>query len=291
MKKDKDIYTEVTDKIIAAIEAGTAPWIKPWKTGISGGNGTMPMNAHSGQYYRGVNVLLLWMTADAGGYNSNQWMTFKQALEIGGNVKKGEKGTEVIFYKQVTLKNDEADKDEKAQTVPMLRTFHVFNVEQMENLPASMFEPKEMVVNLPLDERVENTVKKCGAVIKFGGDKAFFSPARDMIAMPEPDAFNSPTDFYGTMLHELTHWTGHENRLNRKMTCKKWGDESYAFEELIAELGAAYLCTHYQLDGKLQHADYIAGWLKVLKSDKKAIFTAAAQASKASDYILQAEVA
>ena len=279
-----DLYQTVTDSIIAKLEQGVAPWVRPWNT--SAVHGGMPYNATSGKPYRGINVALLF----APQFAATGWLTFKQARDVGANVRKGEKGSLIVFYKPFVVadRNATPDADGKRpdKTIPLLRSFHVFNVEQIDNLPERLA-PK-------LDERSEAERTEASialmqrANVRHGGDRAFYAPGPDFIQLPEPTAFRSRSDYQATALHELTHWTGHESRLARAYG-KRFGDEAYAREELVAEMGAAFLCAHCGIAGTLQHPAYIDNWLEVLKGDKRAVLIAASHAQKAADYVIAAD--
>ncbi|MDP1871704.1 MAG: zincin-like metallopeptidase domain-containing protein [Gallionella sp.] len=269
-----DIYQTITDKIIEALEAGSAPWVKPWASLGA------PRNAITGREYSGINTVLLAMTE----FSSNQWLTFQQARQAGGNVKKGEKGTTVVFFKPLTIKEKaEAQGDDKEKVIPLLRTFTVFNTQQIENLPEKFNQPIKPQLSEFEDNAAAETLLN-QAKIQYGMNRACFIPSLDKIHLPNKTDFKSIPDFYAVALHELTHWSGHKNRLARDFS-GRFGDAAYAFEELVAELGAAFLCASTGVDGQLQHDSYIASWLKVLKNDKKAIFTAAAAARKASEFL------
>lgn len=287
----RDIYQEVTDKIIAELERGTAPWVKPWTTGSAAG-GAMPYNAATGKPYRGVNIPLLMAAAAA--YGSPAFVTFKQARDLGGHVRKGERGHTVVFWKFIkpaaanTPDQDDAGADDaREDLIPMARAYTVFNVAQCEGLqlPAvTTPAPIDAGARCPdLDAAIANT----GASIGHGGDSAHYTPAHDCIQMPDFSKFRDASNYYATLLHELTHWSGHESRLARKLA-NRFGSDAYAVEELIAELGAAFLCARHGVTGQLQHASYLGHWLKVLRADKRAIFTAASQAQKAADFIAAA---
>ncbi len=269
---NKDIYQEITDQIIAALELGTAPWVKPWASCGA------PRNAVSGRGYSGINTILLAMSP----YGSPLWVTYKQAEAVGGHVRKGEHGTTVVFFKSLKLL-DVNNTESREQSIPLLRSFTVFNVQQIDGLPE-----KYTLANKPqLDDFSDNEEAEIylgKAVIEHGKSKACFIPSTDVIYMPNKNEFKSIADYYATGLHELTHWTGHRSRLARDFS-GRFGDSAYAFEELVAELGAAFLCAHCSIDGQLQHASYIQSWLKVLKTDKRAIFTAAAAARRASEFV------
>lgn len=272
----QDIYQQVTDKILAQLESGVVPWVKPWQDAQP--NGGRPYNAISGKPYRGINTALLF----APQFSSNAWMTFKQAKEIGANVRKGEKGSMIVFFKPWTVA-DKNDPEGKERTIPILRSFHVFNIEQIENLPAK-FQPAK-VDPKPEFERLQHAeMLLAQAIITHGGDRAFYRPSTDSITLPQPGQFNSQADYYAAALHELTHWTGHPSRCNREFG-KRFGDTAYAREELVAEMGAAFLCGIVGIDAKLQHVAYLQSWIEVLKADKRAIVMAASAAQKAADYV------
>ena len=273
-----DIYTTVTDRIVAALELGVAPWVKPWHTEAE----PFPVNAGSRRPYRGINVLLLAIESMTRGYAGNAWLTYRQATELGAQVRNGEHGTHIVFYKQHEVPNAEHP-DDKAKVVPILRTFTVFNTAQIDNLPANLTQPAAVQDWVPIEE-AERLMSSTSARIQHGSSKAFYRPDDDCIQLPEPGAFHDRGSYYATALHELTHWTGHPTRCNRQLR-NRFGDAAYAVEELVAEIGSAFLCAHCRIDGQLQHPSYIANWLEVLKNDKRCIFTAAAKAQQAADYI------
>ena len=271
-----DIYTTITDKIIAALESGTAPWVKPWASLGA------PRNAITGREYSGINTVLLAMTE----FSSNQWLTYNQAAAVGGNVKKGEKGTTVVFFKPITIK-DKTITENDDKIIPLLKTFTVFNTQQIDGLPEKFTQiTQPQISGFTGNEAAENLLAQ--ATIKHGSNRACFIPTLDEIHLPTKTEFKSVQDYYATALHELTHWTGHKSRLARDFS-GRFGDAAYAFEELVAELGAAFLCARSGVNGQLQHDSYIASWLKVLKSDKKAIFTAAAAARRAAEFLTKTE--
>ena len=273
-----DIYQTVTDNIISALEAGVKPWSCPWQRvpGISG----LPSNYATGAAYSGMNIMLLWCSASKQGFKDSRWMTYKQAKAEGGQVHKGEHGTTAIFYTTLEKENDEGETD----YIPMLKTFTVFNVEQIDGLPLSdeAICPAETFEPLP---RAEALFRNSGATIIEKGQNAFFQPYTDEIWLPERYLFSDAANFYATGLHELVHWSGAKSRLNREMK-GKFGCEEYAFEELIAELGSAFLMADLGIAGEVQHESYIASWLKALKNDKRYIFKAASAASKAQRYLM-----
>jgi len=277
-KAKTDIYQTVTDSIIAALEANVKPWACPWQCtpGMSG----LPCNYATGTAYSGINIMLLWGSASKQGFNDSRWMTYKQAKAEGGQVRKGEHGTTAIFYTMLEKENDGGETD----YIPMLKTFTVFNVEQIDGLPQSdetVF-PAETFEPLP---RAEALFRNSGATIIEKGQNAFFAPSTDEIHLPERRLFSDAANFYATGLHELVHWSGAKSRLNREMK-GKFGSEGYAFEELIAELGSAFLMADLEIAGEVQHECYIASWLKALKNDKRYIFKAASAASKAHRYLV-----
>ena len=272
----RDVYQEVTDRIVAALETGAAPWLRPWRDGKSGSQ-MEPFNAQSGRPYNGINLLILGSAP----YASLGWLTFKQALDCGGNVKKGERGTLIVFWK---FEAREDATTGKTKTVPFARGYTVFNTEQCEGLDVSK-------LKVPAAPELGQTdinalAQRVGAVVRHGGNRAFFNIAGDFVQMPGAETFKTPEAYRATLAHELTHWTGHEKRCNREFG-KRFGDMAYAFEELVAEIGSAFLCARHgiALEG-LQHTSYLALWLKVLKEDKRAIFTAASKAKEAAAFLM-----
>jgi antirestriction protein ArdC len=279
----RDLYSEVSARIIAELEKGAAPWVKPWSA-TPGAN--TPCNAVSNRPYSGCNVVLLWM-AQAAGYRTPRFLTFRQALELGGNVRKGERGTKVYFVKQLQVRDQDADDDNVSpRLIPMMREYTVFNVDQCENLPESINTGKPVRVRNPdtRDELADAFLRSTGADIREGCGEAFYVLSRDFISMPAFAGFKGADHFYNVAFHELTHWTGHKSRLDRDLK-NRFGSRDYAAEELIAELGAAFLCAEFGFDGDVRSAGYIASWIELLKADKRAFFTACSQASKAADYL------
>ena len=273
------IYQEVTDQIISEIEKGAMPWVKPWKA-----DSTCEKNIASKKEYNGINRLILAMMTHFKGYQSPFYGSFKQWQDLGGTVRKGEKGTKIVFYKPVSVEktNDQGESENFAYSC--LKTYYVFNADQVDGIEIAKPEVSPRVYNPApaLDDRILKT----GANIKHGGSSAFFSPMGDFIGMPNRDTFNDDSSYYATVLHELTHWSGAQHRLDRDLS-GKFGNSKYAFEELVAELGAAFLCQDYQIQGELRHAGYIQNWLTCLRENNQAIFKAAALAQKAADYINQ----
>ena len=278
-----DLYQDVTDRIVAAIEAGTPPWVKPWSV-----SDQRPRNATTNRHYRGVNSVLLGIEADSKGYADSRWLTFRQAIELGARIRGGERGTTVVFYKLTKLPEQSADKQEiQYRTVPLLRSFTVFNIAQVEGIPESMATPAEQPA-WDAHGEAETLLYTSGAEIYYGGSEAYYQRTNDVIHLPNRSAFADRGAYYSTALHELVHWTGNQKRCNRNLG-GRFGDAAYAVEELVAELGSAFLCAHCRLDGTLQHPGYLRAWLEVLKADKRAIFTASAKAQAGADYILQAQ--
>lgn len=276
----RNVHKEIVDKVIARLENGVAPWVKPWKNGV-GGN--FPHNGNSGRRYRGVNVILLWMAP----YSDPRWFTFKGVKKLGGSVRKGEKGTDVVFFKMLTRKETNEDGEVVVQRIPFLRGYKVFNAEQCEGLPERVDHDENDRVDPQVGfELAAQVVEANGVEVSHGGDRACYIPSMDRICMPDVDQFEDVPSYWSTMLHEEVHSTGAESRLNREFG-KRFGSEEYAFEELIAEMGSAFLCTHLQVEGKLQHEEYIGNWIEVLRNDKWALWTASREAERASDYLLK----
>lgn len=289
----QDVYQRVTDQIVAALEQGVRPWVKPWDATHAAGRINRPLRAN-GIAYRGINILMLWGTATERGYSAPLWLTYKQAQELGGQVRKGEKGALVVFANTITkTEQDEATGADVDREIPFMKGYTVFNAEQVEGLPAHFYALQDP----PLSgneriEKAEGYFGNVGVAIHHGGNRAYYAQADDRVQMPPFEAFRDPESYYATLAHELIHWTKHPRRLNRECGRKRWGDEGYAMEELVAELGAAFVCADLQLtpQPRAEHASYIASWLKVLKDDRRAIFTAAAHAQKAADYLAAQQI-
>ena len=270
------IYDEVTNRIIERLEQGSIPWLKPWHT-----TNTLDKNIKTGNEYNGINRIILGMS----GFDSNIWGSFKQWKDLGANVKLHEKGTAIVFYKPVSGVKVTSEGDEIIYN-SVFTTSYIFNAEQVEGIEIKprVIEDKPFSNNVLVDSMVTNT----GAHIKHGGNSAYFSPSEDYINMPIKSDFFDEANYYATLLHELTHWSGHKHRLDRTKG-KRFGDTQYAFEELIAELGSAFLCEKYAVKGDIRHEGYIQSWLKALKNDNKMIFKASAYAQKSTDYIVNFE--
>ncbi|MEL6521057.1 MAG: zincin-like metallopeptidase domain-containing protein [Pseudomonadota bacterium] len=283
----KDIYQKVTDKIIADLEKGELTWLKPWSAGNMEGRITKPLR-HNGQPYNGINVLMLWGASVEAGYISPTWMTFKQAKELGGNVRKGEKGDLVVYANTITKMEEQENGEEAKRKILFMKGYTVFNVEQIDGLPEDFYAKPEPVINpVARIDHADAFFAATRADIRHGGSRAYYSSGTDHVQMPVFESFRSPESYYATLAHELTHWTKHKSRLDREFGRKRWGDEGYAREELVAELGAAFLCADLALTPEPgeDHAAYIKSWLKVLKNDKRVIFSAAAHAQRAVDHL------
>jgi antirestriction protein ArdC len=283
----RDHYQEVTDRIIAALEAGTPPWRRPWDPDKTGGP-AMPRNATTGQRYRGINVLMLGMSALAFSSGDPRWATYKQAEDRGWQVRKGERGTPGYFFKRLELRDDtKPDADEDAvRRIPLLRAFSLFHASQIEGIP-DYIPPTIEEAPWRAPEAAEIIVANSGAVVRFGGDRAFYSPATDHIQLPPRSAFATTEGFCGTLLHETCHWSGASNRLNRDLR-NSFGSHDYAREELRAELATIMICAETGIADCdfSNNAAYIASWLRKLRSDRKEIFRAAADAQRIADYLL-----
>jgi len=277
----KDIYTEVTNRIVAALEQGTPPWVCPWRQGSA-----LPNNLATGKAYRGVNVLILAVEAMSRNFTDNRWLTFRQANALGARIRQGETGTAIVFYRMHEI-NDTTDGFEElsgeVRKIPLLKTYVVFNADQLNELPDRFVLPPLQPWQ-PLDV-AEQLITQTDALICHGGNQAFYRPSSDTIQLPPMSSFPCADDYYATALHELTHWTGHSTRLNR-LSVQRQGVDAYAFEELVAEIGAAFLCAHCGLNGVIEHASYIETWLNALRRDKRLIFLAAGAAQKAADWVM-----
>lgn len=283
-----DVYERITNQIVAELEKGVRPWLKPWNAEHSAGRITRPLRGN-GIPYRGINVVMLWSEAMEKGYAAPIWMTFKQAIELKACVRKGEKGSLVVYADKITrTETDAATGEENEFAIPFMKGYTVFNVEQIDGLPEHFYgkpEPRNDAV--PRIERVESFFAATGAKIVHGGSRACYVPSTDTVHMPCIDFFRDAESYYATIAHETTHWTRHTSRLNREFGRKRFGDEGYAMEELVAELGSAFLSADLDLTPEIRddHASYVASWLKVLKNDKRAIFTAASHAQRAVDFL------
>lgn len=285
----QDVYTRVTEKIVADLEKGVRPWLKPWNAEHAAGKITRPLR-HNGMPYSGINVIMLWAEAMEKDYSAPIWMTFRQAKELKGHVRKGERGTLVVYANTFRkTETDEETGEELERDIPFMKGYTVFNVEQIDGLPEHYYAMAESPTLEPSqrNEQAEEFLNQAGATVTHGGNRAYYTIGADRIQMPPFEFFRDPESYYETRLHETVHWTRHPSRLDRDFGRKRWGDEGYAMEELVAELGSAFLSADLGLTPEVRedHAAYIESWLKVLKNDKRAIFTAASHAQKASDFL------
>jgi antirestriction protein ArdC len=283
-----DVYSKITDKIIADLEQGVRPWLRPWNADHAAGRITRPLR-HNGIPYKGINVIMLWSAAVVKGYACPLWLTFKQALELGGNVRKGETGELVVYANSITRTETDQKGEEIEREIPFLKGYTVFNAEQCDNLPAHYYAKAEAPALTPLQriKSAERFFAATGADIRHGGTRAFYAEGPDYVQMPPFETFRDAESYAAVLAHECVHWTKHSTRLARDMGRVKHGDEGYAREELVAELGSAFLCADLGItpETREDHAAYIASWLTVLKNDKRLIFSAASQAQRAVDYL------
>jgi antirestriction protein ArdC len=292
-----DIYQAVTDRIVAMLERGAGTWRMPWHTRTDAASPlALPVNV-TGRAYRGCNAPLLWATAEAFGYGSPIWATYRQWHERGAQVRKGERATLVIFWKAYTATkaepdgNDSGDDGDAATERRLIaRGYSVFNAAQVDGYDPATVTRKPALADLPETQRIVNAERffaATGAVVNHGGNRAFYSPGRDTIQLPEFGQFRDAIGYYSVRGHEAVHWTGHERRCNREFG-KRFGDKAYAFEELVAELGTAYLAATLGLtnEPRPDHAAYLQSWLECLRNDRRAIFTAASKAQVAVDFLL-----
>jgi len=277
----RDLYTEVSERILTELQRGALPWIKPWSA-TPGQN--VPQNAVSNRSYSGCNVILLWLARNRG-WATPRFLTFRQAQQAGGHVRRGEHGTKVYFVKQLRVEDGEGEQAE-TRLVPLLREYTVFNVSQCDGLPDGVRAGKPMRVRNPdtRDVLADEFLRSTGADIREGNGEAYYVPSQDFISMPAFQAFKGADHYYNVAFHELTHWTAHKSRLDRDLK-NRFGAREYAAEELVAELGAAFLSAEFGFDGDVRNAGYIATWIELLKADKRAFFTACSKASKAADYL------
>jgi antirestriction protein ArdC len=288
MSEFRDVYSRITNKIIADLEQGVRPWMKPWSAEHAAGRITRPLR-HNGIPYKEINVIMLWSASVTKGYACPLWLTFKQAIELGGHVKKGESGELVVYANTITRTETDDKGEETEREIPFMKGYTVFNAEQCEDLPALYTAKAEPSALSPVQriERADRFFAATGADIRHGGTRAYYAEGPDYVQMPPFETFRDAESYAATLAHELTHFTKHDKRLARDMGRVKWGDEGYAREELVAELGAAFLCADLEITPEVRedHAAYIATWLKALRDDKRLIFTAAAHAQRAADYL------
>jgi antirestriction protein ArdC len=283
-----DIYQRITDQIVSELEKGVRPWMKPWHAEHASGRINRPLRGN-GIPYRGINVLILWFAAIEKGYAASIWMTFKQALELKANVRKGERGSLVVYADNIVRTEADAKTGEEAErTIPFMKGYTVFNVEQIDGLPEHYYaKPEQRVDTVKRIDRADGFFASTGVTIRHGGTMAYYNVSQDFVQMPPFEVFRDAESFYSTLAHETVHSTRHKSRLDRDFGRKRFGDEGYAMEELVAELGSAFLSADLDLTPSVRedHASYIASWIKVLKDDKRAIFTAASHAQRAADFL------
>lgn len=281
-----DLYARITNRIVADLEAGVRPWLKPWNAEHAAGRVTRPLR-HNGTPYRGINVLMLWVEACARGFACPIWMTYKQAHELGGQVRKGERGSLVVFADRFT-RTETSDKGEEVERqIPFLKGYTVFNCEQTDGLPAHYYaRPASVIDPVQRIAHAETFFANLKADIRHGGNRAYYAMHTDHVQMPPFEAFRDAESYYATLGHECVHHSGAKHRLDRNLS-GRFGTQAAAAEELIAELGAAFLCADLALtpEPRDDHAAYIQTWLTVLKNDRRAIFTAAAHAERAAAFL------
>ena len=287
-EEKQDVYTRITNKIIAALEQGVRPWAKPWNTEHAAGKITRPLR-HNSQPYSGINILMLWTSAMEQGFAAPVWMTFKQALELNAHVRKGERGSLVVYANAIKrTEHDDATGEDVERETPFLKGYTVFNVEQIDGLPEIYYAKAESkLTSVERIARAEEFFSHIPVTLKHGGNRAYYAQELDYVQMPIIEAFRDAESYYATLGHEFIHATKHPTRLARDLGRKTWGDEGYAREELVAELGSAFLCADVKLTPEVRddHAGYIANWLEVLKNDKRCVVQAASYAQKAVDYL------
>jgi len=297
-----NLYDDITSKIIAELERGRLPWVQPWGTPAAKAPLAIPRNAATSRQYSGINILILWGAVVQHGFPTQHWLTFRQALSLGGNVRKGERGTTVVYADRLTPEDEERRAREAGEgeadqgslrgsdhrsngRIPFLKRFTVFNAAQCEGLPG------DIAVEAPppppglIEPRVEALIRATGIDFRIGGDRAFYAPAHDYVQVPPPQAYFEPINWHRTALHEMGHATGHASRLGRDFSGSV-GTKKYAFEELVAEMNAAFCCASLGIAPTVRHADYVGSWLDVMREDNRAIVRAASRASKAADWLL-----
>lgn len=284
-----DIYAKITDRIAADLEKGTRPWVKPWGAANAAGRIIRPLR-HNGLPYQGINTLLLWSETIARGFVSPTWMTFKQSVELGGRVRKGETGSMVVYASRFTRTETDARGEEVERGIPFLKAYTVFCADQIDDLPAQCYgnsapvtDPVERIAHA--DAFFANT----GAIIRHGGNQAFFNPLLDIVQMPPVESFQDAAGYYAILGHEMTHWAGSEKRLDRNLSRYSKDRSFRAHEELVADLGGCFLAADLgivpELEPRPDHASYLASWLTILKNDRRFIFAAAAHAQRAVTYL------
>lgn len=284
-----DLYTRITERIVADLEEGTRPWVQPWNAGKAIGRIGRPLR-HNGQPYTGLNVLLLWSEGEARGFDSTIWMTLRQANELGAHIRKGESGATVVYASRFTKTEVDAAGGEIERDIPFLKAYTVFNCDQIVDLPEHYYQrPAPPADPINRIAHADRFFANTGAKIRNGGSKAFYSPSSDSIQMPELQAFRDAESYVAVLGHECIHWAGAPHRLNRDLSRYHKDLTERAREELCADIGACFLCADLgivpELEPRPDHASYVASWLKLLDGDRRAIFQAAAHAQRAVAYL------
>jgi antirestriction protein ArdC len=282
------LYQEITDKIIAELEAGRVPWVQPWRTAAASAPLAMPKNASTDRRYSGINVLILWGAVIQHGFSGQSWLTFRQALGLGGHVRKGERGTTVVYADRFTPDDERrraAEAGEEPGAIPFLKRFTVFNTDQCDGLPKDVAASVDPPPPDQIEPRAEALIAATGADFRIGGARAYYNITGDFVHVPPPAAYFEPINWYRTAFHELSHWSGAASRLGRDFS-GSFGSKSYAREELVAEMAGAFVCASLGIVPTVRHADYIGSWLEVLREDNRAVVRAASAASKAADFLL-----
>jgi antirestriction protein ArdC len=283
-----NLYDDITSKIIAELEEGRVPWVQPWGTAAAKAPLAMPRNAATGRGYSGINVLILWGAVIQHGFPDQSWLTFRQALSLGGNVRKGERGTTVVYADRF-IPDDEKrrarETGEDAHAIPFLKRFTVFNAAQCEGLPEAVAVEAPPSPSGLIEPKVEALIAATGIDFRIGGNRAYYVPALDYVQVPPPNAYFEPINWHRTALHEIGHASGAAHRLNRNLS-GSFGSKLYSVEEITAELISAFCCASLGIVPTVRHADYIGSWLECLREDNRAIVRAASQASKATDWVL-----
>ncbi len=281
-----DLYQDITDRIIAQLEQGRVPGVQPWDSAAA--TLDLPVNASTRARYSGINILILWSAMIERGFTTNRFLTFRQALELGGNVRKGERGMTVVYAHRYTPQQERErarEEDRTPGTIPFLKRYTVFSTDQCEGLPedlSAQIAPVDRSLILP---EADALIRATGADIRIVGGEAFYVPSRDYIQITRPEAFPDPINWHRTAFHELGHWTGHPSRLSRDQS-GRFGSPEYGREELCAEMTSAFVCAALGIEPSVRHADYLGSWLAILREDNRAIVRAASAASKAADFLL-----
>jgi antirestriction protein ArdC len=281
------LYQEITSKIVAELEAGRLPWVQPWGSAVRAPL-AMPTNAATQRRYSGINVLILWGAVVEHGFSGQSWLTFRQALGLGGHVRKGERGTTVVYADRFVPEDERerAQRDgDEAHAIPFLKRFTVFNADQCDGLPETVATSAPPVPESLILPQAEALIRATGAEVWIGGDRAYYDVRHDYVRVPPPQAYFELVNWHRTALHELGHWSGAAHRLGRDLS-GSFGSKKYAQEELVAEMTAAFLCASLGIVPTVRHADYVGSWLEVLREDERAIVRAASAASKAADFLL-----